>query len=110
MDTLVKVAFESVAKTPTDLPLAGVSVGLWPSGRTRVCIFGIGEYPKTTMDGPTSAGAELAITNGLIGSDDLVTSPEYREAVSGILLKQYAYCRCYPAVFLALTLFSEILR
>jgi CO/xanthine dehydrogenase FAD-binding subunit len=87
-NTAARVSFEVVCKTPADHPFAGVVVAQWPNGRTRVCVFGFGDYPITAMDGPSAAGADMAAKNVFAESGDINASTSYRQDISEILVKR----------------------
>ena len=55
-----RLAFESVARTPADLPILCVAVARWHSGRTRLAVGGFGAAPCLAMDGPEAGGIEIA--------------------------------------------------
>lgn len=88
INTISRVSFETISKTPGDRSIAGVSVAQWPNGRTRVCVFGFGDYPITAMDGPTVAGAEIAAKNAFAESGDINASTSYRQDLAEILVKR----------------------
>jgi CO/xanthine dehydrogenase FAD-binding subunit len=81
----IKAAFESVARSPADLPVACVAVVQWPSGRTRVAIGGWGLAPALAMDGPESAGAEIAARNACSDAGDEWASADYRQEMAEVL-------------------------
>jgi CO/xanthine dehydrogenase FAD-binding subunit len=84
----VKVVFETITKSPTDYPIAGVSMAQWPNGRTRVNVFGFGELPVAAMDGTSAVGADLAARNAFADSGDIHASTVYRENMAGVLVKR----------------------
>lgn len=84
----VNLAVEGVARSPADRPLLCVAVGRWVSGRTRVVLGGFGKAPILAMDGPEAVGAELAVKDALLYSDDEWASAEYRMAVGTQLVKK----------------------
>ena len=88
VNTLPRVTFEIVSKTPGDRPIAGVAIAQWPNGRTRVCSFGFGDHPVTAMDGPSAVGAEVAARNAFADSGDNTASSSYREGIAEILTKR----------------------
>ncbi len=81
----IKAAFESIARSPADLPVICVAVAQWPSGRTRVAVGGWGLAPVLAMDGPESAGAEAAAHNACSDADDEWASAEYRQDMAAVL-------------------------
>ena len=88
INTTVKVAVESIAKSPADYPIAGVSMAQWPNGRTRVNVFGFGDLPVAAMDGTSAVGAEIAARNAFADSGDIHASTVYRENMTGVLVKR----------------------
>jgi CO/xanthine dehydrogenase FAD-binding subunit len=88
INTSVKVAFETITKSPADYPIAGVSIAQWPNGRTRVNVFGFGELPVAAMDGTSAVGADLAAKNAFADSNDIHASSAYRESIAGVLVKR----------------------
>jgi len=86
--THVKLAYEYVARTPADLPIVGVAVAQWPSGRTRVVLGGYGKSPMLALDGPQPAGAEIAARDAYHEAGDQWASAEYRSDVAGTLTKR----------------------
>jgi CO/xanthine dehydrogenase FAD-binding subunit len=83
-----RLAYESVARAPADLPILCVAVAQWPSGRTRLAVGGFGAAPYLAMDGPEGEGVEIAAQEACRGSDDEWGSAEYRTAVAGKLAKR----------------------
>ncbi len=84
----VNLAFESVARSPYDLPVVCVAVACWPSGRTRVAVGGFGKAPLLAMDGSESAGADEAARNVASQAGDEWASAEYRREVVGVLTRR----------------------
>jgi len=80
--------FQYVARTPADLPIVCVAAARWPSGRTRLAIGGYGAAPVLVMDGPESAGADIAASNAYEQAQDQWASAEYRKEIAGILAKR----------------------
>ena len=72
---------EWVARSPLDRPVLCVAVCRWPSGRTRVCLGGIGKSAILAMDGPEPAGADLAVRDAYLNASDAWASAEYRSTV-----------------------------
>lgn len=85
---IVRLAFESVARTPADLPVVCAAVAQWGSGRTRVALGGFGPAPVLAMDGPEPGGAEIAARNAYARAQDQWASAEYRSDVAGILTRR----------------------
>jgi putative selenate reductase FAD-binding subunit len=88
-----KLAFDYVARTPTDKPIVCAALAQWKSGRTRLAVGGFGKSPLLTMDGTESAGAEEAARNAFHEATDEWASAEYRMHVASILAK-----RCLEAI------------
>jgi CO/xanthine dehydrogenase FAD-binding subunit len=84
----VKSAFEYVARTPADKPIACVALAQWPSGRTRLAIGGYGKSPMLAMDGTEAKGAEMAARNTFHEAVDEWASAEYRMDVAATLAKR----------------------
>ncbi len=80
-----KLAFEYVARTPSDKPIVCVAVAQWPSGRTRLAVGGFGAAPRLAMDGTEPDGLESAAQNALHDSTDEWGSAEYRMDVAATL-------------------------
>lgn len=85
----VRLALEFVARTPSDLPITGVAAARWPSGRTRLVLYGWGNLPRLVMDGPESDGWEEGLRSAASDSGDEWASSEYRQA-SAVVLAQRA--------------------
>ena len=81
----IKLAFESVAKTPADKPIVCAALAQWNSGRTRLVLGGYGKSPMLTMDGTEADGAEAAARNTYHEATDEWTSAEYRVYIAAIL-------------------------
>ncbi len=86
--TNVRLGFDYVARSPTDLPIVCAAVGLWPSGRTRVVLGGFGEAPVLAMDGSDAEGAEAAARSAYEGAGDQWGSAEYRQEIAGTLTRR----------------------
>jgi CO/xanthine dehydrogenase FAD-binding subunit len=85
LSTNVRLAYESVSRTPADWPLVCAAVARWPSGRTRVVLGGFGEAPLLAMDGPLSEGAELAAADAYSQAGDAWASAGYRREMASLL-------------------------
>jgi CO/xanthine dehydrogenase FAD-binding subunit len=85
LPSVVKAGFDTVARTPEDLPQVIVAVAQWPSGRTRVAVGGFGAAPALAMDGTEAGGAADAVANAFSQAGDAWASAEYRKA-AGITL------------------------
>ena len=84
----VRLAYQYVARTPADLPIIGVALAQWPSGRTRVALCGWGGMPLLALDGPEPGGVEAAVTSAASDADDAWASGEYRQAIAPILARR----------------------
>ena len=86
--TQVKLAYETVARTPADLPIVCVSAARWLSGRTRVALGGFGREPWLAFDGSEVHGAEMAAQDAYSHAGDEWASADYRSEVAGILTRR----------------------
>jgi putative selenate reductase FAD-binding subunit len=84
----VKLAFETVARTPGDKPIVCAALAQWPSGRTRLALGGYGKAPLLAMDGTESDGLETAARNAFHEANDDWASAEYRMDVAATLAKR----------------------
>jgi len=84
----VILAYESVARTPSDLPIVCVAVTKWPSGRTRVSLGGYGREPCLAFDGSEAQGAEISAEDAYSHASDEWASAEYRSDLARILTKR----------------------
>lgn len=84
----VKLAFETVARTPADKPIVCAVLAQWPSGRTRLALGGWGKSPLLAMDGNEPGGAEAAARNAFAEAGDEWASAEYRSDVVAVLAKR----------------------
>jgi len=83
-----RLAYESVARTPVDLPIVCAALAQWPSGRVRLALGGFGEAPALAFDGPEAGGLELAARDVYNGAGDEWASAEYRQELAAILAKR----------------------
>ncbi len=83
-----RLAFEYVARTPSDKPIVCVAVAQWPSGRTRLAVGGYGAAPKLGMDGTEAEGVEAAARNAFHEASDEWGSAEYRMDVAATLARR----------------------
>lgn len=84
----VKLAFESVARTPSDKPIVCVAVAGWASGRTRMAVGGYGKSPMLAMDGTASDDVATAARNAFHEANDDFGSAEYRMDIAATLAKR----------------------
>jgi len=78
--------FDSVGRTPADLPVICAAVAKWPSGRVRIALGGWGEAPILALDAPESGGAETAVKDALSRAGDEWASAEYRQEAGAALV------------------------
>ena len=83
-----RLAYESVARTPADLPIICAAVACWPSGRTRLALGGFGPAPVLALDGPQSQGAEEAARSAYSDAGDEWASAEYRREMAQVLARR----------------------
>lgn len=96
----VKLAFEYVARTPSDKPIVCVAVAGWGSGRTRMAVGGYGRSPMLALDGTSSddasstdyvlRSAQTAARNAFHEATDDFASADYRMDVAATLAKRCA--------------------
>ena len=91
----VRFAFETVARTPGDLPIVCAGLSRWPSGRMRLALGGFGSAPILALDGNEPGGIESAARNAFAGASDEWASSLYRSEIAAILAM-----RCARAVAL----------
>ncbi len=84
----IKLAFEAVARTPSDKPIVCAALTQWPSGRTRLALGGWGRTPSLALDGNDSGGLAEAARNASAEAVDEWASAEYRMEIAGILTKR----------------------
>jgi putative selenate reductase FAD-binding subunit len=84
----IKLAFDTVARTPADKPVVCAALARWHSGRTRLALGGWGNSPLMAMDGNESGGLQEAARNAFSAAGDEWASAEYRMEVAGILAKR----------------------
>ena len=86
----VKLAFEYVARTPSDKPIVCVAVAGWGSGRRRMAVGGFGKNPTLAMDGTESDDLTVAAQNACHEAQDDYGSAAYRMDVAGTLIRRCA--------------------
>jgi CO/xanthine dehydrogenase FAD-binding subunit len=84
----LKLAFETVARTPADKPIVCVALAQWNSGRTRLALGGYGTSPMLAMDGTDSDDLATAAKNAYHEATDEYASAEYRMEVAVTLAKR----------------------
>lgn len=83
-----RLAYESVARTPADLPIVCAAAAVWPSGRTRLALGGFGTAPLLALDGPEPGGAEVAARSAYSDAGDEWASAEYRSEMAEVLARR----------------------
>jgi CO/xanthine dehydrogenase FAD-binding subunit len=84
----VRLAFDTVARTPADKPIVCAALAQWPSGRTRLALGGWGKSPLLAMDGNEPSGVEVAARNAFAEAGDAWASADYRSEVAAVLAKR----------------------
>jgi CO/xanthine dehydrogenase FAD-binding subunit len=84
----VKLAFETVARTPADKPIVCAALAQWNSGRTRLALGGYGKSPMLAMDGTEAEGVAVAAKNAFHEATDDYASAEYRMDIASTLAKR----------------------
>lgn len=83
-----KFAFESVGRSPADLPIVSVGVAKWSSGRTRIVLGGYGKAPMMVMDGQEQGGAVEVVASAFMTATDQWATAEYRVATAQVLVRR----------------------
>ncbi len=83
-----KFAYEQVARTPKDVPIACAALAQWNSGRTRLTLGGYGANPLLAMDGTEADGLESAARNAFHEAIDQWASAEYRMDAAATLARR----------------------
>jgi putative selenate reductase FAD-binding subunit len=83
-----KLAFQSVARTPSDKPIIMAAMVRWPSGRTRMALGGWGQLPTLALDGNASDPVDVAARSACKNANDERASSEYRSDAASILSKR----------------------
>ncbi len=79
-DKKIIFGFESIGRSPYDVPILCIAAAKWSSNRLRVTAGGFGDLPTIVMDGNINDNLELAIENALLAASDEWASAEYRIA------------------------------
>jgi CO/xanthine dehydrogenase FAD-binding subunit len=74
----VRVAWESVSRTARDKPIVGVSLAMWPAGRLRMALGGVGSAPMLGFDAADRNGLEACARSAFHEGSDEWASAEYR--------------------------------
>jgi len=83
-----RLAYESVSRTPADLPIVCAAAARWHSGRTRLALGGFGDAPRLVLDGPEADGAEQAARDAYSQAGDEWASAEYRAEMAATLTRR----------------------
>ena len=89
----VRLAFETVARSPADKPIVCAALAQWPSGRTRLALGGWGQAPALALDGNGPDDLDAAARNAFSEAGDEWASKEYRNEIAAVLAK-----RCLAAM------------
>ena len=81
----VVMRFETVARTPKDLPIVAIAIAKWPSGRLRIAVGGFGALPVLAMDGSMQEEVVMAVDKAFSHADDNWASANYRREAGKIL-------------------------
>ncbi len=84
----VKLAYESIARSPADQPIVCAAAVAWPGGRVRVALGGYGCSPLLVFDGTEPAGADIAARSAYSLAGDEWAAEDYRSDVAGILAQR----------------------
>jgi CO/xanthine dehydrogenase FAD-binding subunit len=84
----VRLAFETVARTPADKPIVCAALAQWPSGRTRLALGGWGQAPALALDGNGPDDLQAAARNAFSDAGDEWASNEYRMEIAAVLAKR----------------------
>lgn len=82
----VDVRFDSVRRTPMDLPILCAAVCKWPSGRVRVALGGFGASPTLAYDGDDLKNASISAENAYKQAEDQWATSLYRSENARILV------------------------
>jgi CO/xanthine dehydrogenase FAD-binding subunit len=84
----IKLAFETVARSPADKPIVCAALAQWKSGRTRLALGGWGKVPALAFDGTDPSGLEAAAHSSAEEANDEWASAEYRSEIATVLTKR----------------------
>ncbi len=88
LDTDSDLKFEFVARSPVDLPVFGLAIAKWPSGRMRVAVGGFGLAPRLAYEGESAETVQNALETVLKDSSDEWASAEYRQSIAPAVLNR----------------------
>ncbi|NPV57522.1 MAG: hypothetical protein HPY76_12735 [Anaerolineae bacterium] len=83
MNTML--AFEYISRSPADKVALCIAICAWSSGRIRVAISGSSPQPILAMDGPNSAGVEVATQNAYSQYTSKHNNPIYTKQMISLL-------------------------
>ena len=81
----IKLAFETVGRSPVDKPIVCAALTHWDSGRTRLAMGGYGAAPILAMDGNEPGGLDIAARSAFSSAADEWASSEYRIEIAAVL-------------------------
>ncbi|HWQ03888.1 MAG TPA: FAD binding domain-containing protein [Longilinea sp.] len=88
VDRTVNLKYEFIARSPEDLPVIGIALAKWPTGRIRASVGGFGNSPSLAYDGNNPAAVTQAVETTLIGSGDRWASEEYRQSIAPAIVQR----------------------
>lgn len=88
LDKNIKSRFESIGRSPLDLPIICLAISIWPSSRMRVVTGGFGKIPTLILDGNQSDDLDIALETGLDNATDQWSSDTFRIDVAKKLAKR----------------------
>ena len=81
----VRVAFESIGRSPLDRPVVCAALAQWSGGRTRLALGGTRAAPTLAMDGTEADGLQAAARSAFHDAGDEWAGPEYRREMAAAL-------------------------
>jgi CO/xanthine dehydrogenase FAD-binding subunit len=81
----IKLAFETVGRSPVDKPIVCAALTCWNSGRARLAMGGYGAAPILAMDGNEPGGLDFAARSAYSSASDEWASSEYRSEIAAVL-------------------------
>ena len=88
LPTNAHLVYESIARSPADLPIVCAAMAIWPSGRTRLALGGYGKTPLLAFDGPEATGVETAAKSAYSEAGDEWATAAYRQEMAGVLARR----------------------
>jgi putative selenate reductase FAD-binding subunit len=86
----IKLAFESVGRSPVDKPIVCVAITRWNSGRIRLAMGGYGAAPILAMDGNEPGGLDVCARTAFSSASDEWASSDYRSEIAAVLASRCA--------------------